>query len=166
MAQNLELKAKVDSFDEILMRLEKVAAEDKGVLNQKDTYYKYDKGRLKLRSVNGRFELIKYRRDESAEQRYSNYFLLYLEGDEVEEYLNDILQVEVIVEKSRRLFIYKDTRIHLDEVKNLGTFMELETLVLNGHEDAEVRFNEIIELLGLNKENEIRVSYRELMLAK
>lgn len=76
------------------------------------------------------------------------------------------LETETVVEKHRQLYLYDNTRIHLDEVKGLGSFLELETLVINGKEDAEKRFKEIIKLLGLKTENEIRKSYRDLMLEK
>lgn len=166
MAQNLELKIKIVSADEFIATLEKIGAVDEGILNQKDTYYKFDKGLLKLRSVNGRFELIKYLRDESGERRWSNYELLYLEGKNVEKYLSELFDVEVIVEKIRRLYIYKKTRIHLDSVKNLGEYLELETVVNEDQQEAQILFDEIVELLKLDKFKEIRSSYRDLMKAK
>ena len=58
MAQNLELKVKVTSFESFKKILNAISAEYKGILLQKDTYYYYDKGLLKLRNVNGSFELI------------------------------------------------------------------------------------------------------------
>ena len=42
--------------------------------------------------------------------------------------------------KERKLFWFNNTRIHLDEVKELGNFLELETLLLDGKADAEKRF--------------------------
>ena len=54
------------------------------------------------------------------------------------------LKVEAVVEKKRLLYMYDNTRIHLDEVKGLGKFLELETLVLSGLKDAKNRFNKII----------------------
>ena len=105
MAQNLELKIKIASADGIIPILEKIGAGDEGILNQKDTYYKFDKGLLKLRNVNGKFELIKYLRDESGERRWSNYELLNMEGKDVEKYLTELFEVEVIVEKIRKIFI-------------------------------------------------------------
>jgi len=53
--------------------------------------------------------------------------------------------------------------VHLDTVKNLGNFLELETLVLNGKADAKNRYNEIVRLLQLDKYESIKKSYRNLM---
>ena len=64
--------------------------------------------------------------------------------------MNDIFTVEAIVEKSRELYLYDGTRIHLDKVKSLGVFLELETVVdERGEEDAENRYFEIFDLLNL-----------------
>ncbi|MFC2134480.1 class IV adenylate cyclase [Bacteroidota bacterium] len=163
MAQNLELKIKIDQAENIVSLLEKNGAIDKGILNQKDTYYYFDKGILKLRLVNGRFELIKYLRDEVGDRRWSNYELLKLEAEDVEGYLNDLFEADVIVEKLRRLYIYKNTRVHLDEVKHLGYYLELETVVNSNQSEAKKEFDEIVELLKLDRKKEIRSSYRDLI---
>jgi len=72
------------------------------------------------------------------------------------------------------LYIFKNTRIHLDEVyginelqhklKKLGFFLELENVILNGK--AKHEFDKIISLLNLNVEQQIRASYRDLITAK
>ena len=40
--------------------------------------------------------------------------------------------VDIVVEKSRHLFLHGNTRIHLDEVDGLGSFLELEAVYLHG----------------------------------
>ena len=75
MAQNLELKIKVNSHQSIIDLLKSCNADYKGVLIQKDIYFEWDKGLLKLRIQNDSFQLIKYIRDENAEDRFSNYEL-------------------------------------------------------------------------------------------
>lgn len=167
MAQNLELKVKVTSHESFKKILKAISAEYKGILDQKDTYYKYEKGLLKLRKVNGKFELIKYVRDESAETRWSNYELLYITSPNAEEYLNDIFTVEAIVQKKRELFLYDGTRIHLDDVSGLGLYLELETVVDDrGQDNAENRYFEIFDLLNLADYDSIKNSYRNLILKK
>lgn len=164
MARNLELKIKMDSHEDIIWRLEQIGAKFETSLEQEDTYFKIKKGLLKLREVNGKFELIKYIRDESGVDRWSDYQLLYLNGENVKEYLCDIFEVETVVKKVRKLYMFDNTRIHLDTVQQLGTFLELETLVLNDLADAQKRFDTIVSFLELNFENQIRTSYRNLIL--
>ncbi len=143
-----------------------INADYKGELNQTDVYYKYKKGLLKLRTENGSQTLIKYNRNEKTGSRWSDYQLISLENNNAREYLDDILETETVVEKTRHLYLFDNTRIHLDTVKGLGSFLELETLVINGKDDAEKRFSHIIKVLELNPEGEIRKSYRDLMLEK
>ena len=128
MPVNLELKVKINSIKKLEKLAKTASAEFKGVLKQKDVYFENKKGLLKLRIENGVCCLIKYLRDEKK-KRWSNYEILKLDGKNVEKYLADILNVEAVVEKKRKLYVYKDTRIHLDEVKSLGKFLELETVV-------------------------------------
>lgn len=163
MPTNLELKAEVKTFRKIKTTLNKINAEYKGVLNQKDTYFKAKGFLLKLRRVNGEYELIKYIRDEKGKKRWSNFELLFIEGKNPEKFLSDFLKVEAVVEKKRELYLFKNTRIHLDTVKNLGKFIELETIVDKGKRDAQQRFNEIVELLDLDLSAQIKTSYRFLV---
>ena len=163
MAQNLELKIKINEANNFISILEQNGAVDNGLLNQKDIYYTFDKGLLKLRLVNGKFELIKYLRDEDGERRWSNYELMKLEAEDVEGFLFDLFDIDVIVEKVRRLYIYKNTRIHIDDVKHLGYYLELETVVNSNQSEAKKEFDEIVKMLELESVKEIRSSYRDLI---
>ena len=165
MPLNLELKIKVESHTKLINTLRRINAEKKGILRQKDIYYKTGKGLLKLRIEGNSYTLIKYLRDEKG-KRWSNYELLRLEGKNPEKYLNDIFDVDTIVEKKRILYLYKNTRIHLDEVERLGKFLELETLLVSTRKDAEERFKEIIKLLDLDPTKQIKKSYKLLILGK
>jgi adenylate cyclase class IV len=127
MPTNLELKIKAESHRKFRNKLTDIDADNIGVLNQKDVYYKVPDGLLKLRIENGKQSLIFYRRDEKGNNRWSDFDVLKFENDGGEEFFNKIFSIETIVEKRRELFIYDDTRIHLDEVKSLGFFIELET---------------------------------------
>lgn len=167
MAQNLELKAKVNSHESFKKILSAIGAEEKGILNQRDVYFTFPKGLLKLRKVNDDYQLIKYVRDESADKRFSDYELLHISSDNAESFLSSVLNVEAVVEKKRELHLYKNTRIHLDDVEGLGKFIELETVVdEKGQQNAEERYWEIFDLLNLNAYKEIRGSYRNLIAEK
>ena len=166
MGKNLEIKIKVSSHKDIEKILEKIGAEFIEKLIQKDTYYRYSGGLLKLRNVNGKGEFIKYNRNESASERWSDYKILHVEPDETEEFFGDILTKEAVVKKVRNLWIYKTTRIHLDEVEKLGEFIELETVVGDSLEEARNNFDEMVSLLGLNVEEQLKTSYRTLVLDK
>lgn len=162
MAVNLELKIKTGSHQKYISTLGKINASYEGILKQKDVYYKIPKGLLKLRIENGSYCLIKYLRDEKG-KRWSNYELLFLNGKNPEKYLSEIFKIVTVVEKKRTLYIYSGTRVHLDDVKGLGKFLELETVVDDGKTNAQQRFDEIISLLNLDTDKQIRASYKNLI---
>ena len=162
MPVNLEIKLKIENPSLIEKSVKKSGANFLGLLDQKDIYYKYRKGLLKLRVENGSNWLIKYLRDEKG-IRWSNYELLKLEGKNVETYLSDFLEVKTVVEKKRKLYMYKNTRIHLDKVKRLGNYLELETVVKRNKKSAQKEFNEVVKLLNLNEAKQIKSSYAKLL---
>ena len=166
MPVNLELKIKIDSFDYLIEKLKSINAQQDSILLQRDIYYKIPAGLLKLRIENGTKTFIFYNRDETSENRWSDFNLLKIEDDNAEEFLSNLFVIEEVVEKERKLFWFNNTRIHLDEVKELGNFLELETIVLDGKEDAEKRFDEIVGLLNLDVSKQIKKSYKNLIAEK
>jgi adenylate cyclase, class 2 len=70
-----------------------------------------------------------------------------------------------VVTKKRHLFLHANTRIHLDEVEGLGTFVELET-VLAGSSDAEglAELERVAAALGLDRDDSVPVPYVELLM--
>jgi len=164
MPTNLELKIKVTSHQSLKKILLQIGAESRGILNQKDVYYSVFNGLLKLRIENGNESLIFYNRNEDDKNRWSDFEFIKFANIGGEKFFNKLFDVEVIVKKKRELFYYDDTRIHLDKVKLLGNFLELETLVINGKTDAKKRFSKIKNLLKLDELKQIRKSYRDLLI--
>jgi predicted adenylyl cyclase CyaB len=163
MPINLELKVKLKSFGRIKKILKEINAEYIGVLKQTDIYYKTTRGLLKLRIENGNSTLIKYLRDEISKNRFSNYEILKFCSGNASNFFENIFKIEAVVTKRRQLYMFDNTRIHLDMVKELGYFLELETIMLNGKTDAKKRFNFMLSALELDKHTPIRKSYRDLM---
>ena len=166
MAQNLELKIKLDSSNTIELILKRNNVPLSETLHQKDVYYSIKKGLLKLRIEVNNYSLIKYLRYESGNDRWSNYDIIRHTNGDVEKFLSDIFTVETIVKKTRKLYWFFNTRIHIDQVESLGNFLELETIVEGNSDDAKCRFDKVIELLNLNTRNQVRCSYRDLLLKK
>jgi hypothetical protein len=86
------------------------------------------RGRLKLREEpNAVAHLIAYERPDLAAQKESRYRLIEVrEPTELIEALASVLGIKVVVNKSRRLFLFEGMRIHLDSVEGLGDFIEFE----------------------------------------
>lgn len=166
MAKNLEIKVKLNSHKEIKNILSKNNIKLKKLLRQRDIYYEVPYGLLKLRIENGKQTLIFYQRNEESKKRWSDYFLVDITTKNSEKFFDKFLNRIVEVKKVRELYVYKNTRIHLDKVDKLGYFLELETRVINGLRDAEKRFNFLVNLLELIKYPELRTTYRNLILEK
>lgn len=166
MPSNIEIKIKIPSFRRYESILNSIGLKPKELLNQKDVYYETKKGLLKLRIENGRNSLIKYLRDEKSKTRVSNYAVLKISNNSGEKFFSDIFKVKAVVEKKRILYLYKNTRIHLDKIKKLGNFIELESVVVKDKRSAIKEFDEVIEFLKLERKKGIRKSNLDLILEK
>jgi homotetrameric cytidine deaminase len=126
--RNVELKALDPDPARSLAVCRELGAEDKGVLHQRDTYFRARRGRLKLREEEGGGAvLIQYDRPDAAVARESRYRLTRVEDpDELRASLDAALGTLVVVDKERHLLLWDGVRIHLDTVEGLGSFVELE----------------------------------------
>jgi homotetrameric cytidine deaminase len=138
-SRNVELKALDPDPARTLERALAEGAEDRGVIVQRDTYFKVAGGRLKLREEDaGEAHLIAYRRPDEAAVRVSDYRVVPApEG--LRTALEETLEVDVVVEKRRRLLLWDTVRIHLDEVEGLGSFLELEAVAGAGSDLSRER---------------------------
>jgi predicted adenylyl cyclase CyaB len=138
-----------------------------GEHRQGDTYFRVSHGRLKLRRIgrSPRGTLIYYDRPDRAESRYSEYHLALVDdAEEVETLLGSALGTLVKVDKTRHLFLYSATRIHLDRVENLGCFVELETVMqYQTEEEARAEHELVKQTLGLDEREIVAVSYGDLL---
>ncbi len=163
MPRNLEIKVKFDDISLAQKIAFEVGAELKDDFVQVDTYFKVSDGRLKLREFDtGEVELIFYRRDETNDKRWSDYEVLKVgEAIELKNLLSKALGVDVVVEKRRKVFIYKNARIHIDTVKGLGNFIEFE--VFDDGRDVDGLMEFLIDKFSLRTAEFVRVSYSDLL---
>jgi len=167
--KNIELKVKVDCLDGVREKLVQIQANKEGDMYQLDTYFNSEKGRLKLREIdNENFVLIYYERPNEVESKVSTYELVEFDKEGacgIKSVLQSTNGIKVVVEKKRELWIYKNTRIHLDNVNDLGEYLELETVVKDiSMAEAEVEHKEIICLLELDQYQKCDVSYSDLLM--
>ena len=67
--------------------------------------------------------------------------------------------------KRRRLFIYRNVRIHLDEVEGLGSFVELESVLEEAGRESDAEAGAlaaVVQALDLGGREAIAVGYAEL----
>jgi homotetrameric cytidine deaminase len=152
-SRNVELKAHDPDPGRTLERALAAGAEDRGLLRQRDTYFAVARGRLKLREEEpGEATLIAYERPDAATERVSSYRLVPVpDPDALREALGASAGVLVEVVKRRHLLLWETVRIHLDEVRGLGSFLELEAVAEPGsdltRERAQVaRLRELLDV--------------------
>jgi len=167
MAKNVEVKAKVEDSTALRARIEALSDAEVEVLDQEDTFFHTPRGRLKLRTFpDGRGELIAYVRPDEAGPSPSDYSILRTENPTgIKSFLSDVLGVRGVVRKRRFLYRIGQTRVHLDEVDGLGTFLELEVVLDDGqsNEDGERIASEISALLDMSDESRIGSAYIDLL---
>ena len=127
----LELKCKVGSLDEAKKSVNKLKARYIGVFHQIDTYFNVQKGRLKLREVENekKSDLIYYEREETLEPKESDVLIVEIQNTKSFKVLmTKVLGKKVVIDKTREIYRHKETQIHLDTVKELGSFIEFERI--------------------------------------
>ncbi len=126
---NIEIKAKCSNHDRIRSVLKSKNADFRGLDHQVDTYFKVSKGRLKLREGTIENHLIFYERKNQEGPKQSDVILFDTEpGSEIKSILAKALGVFFVVDKSREIYFIENVKFHLDVVKELGTFMEIEAI--------------------------------------
>ena len=164
----VELKAKIDNVDKVREKILKLNAEFIGKFRQIDTYFNVPKGRLKLREVEGKphAQLIYYERENIATPKKSEVFILEISNpEEFKEKTEKILGIKSVVDKVREVYVYRETKIHLDSVKRLGCFIEFEKETSDLEiENCRKFLEKLMEKLKIKRENLIELSYGELIL--
>lgn len=85
--------------------------------------------------------------------------------NELDKILRTQFSVLTEVKKKREVFICDEVRIHLDRVKELGSFLEFEVIYTKLF-SAKKRMSELIKYFELNENEFIKHSYSDMVLSK
>lgn len=170
MPSNIEIKASVGDIDELRRRASEIATEPGFNLRQEDIFFHAPNGRLKLRIFDdGSGQLIRYRRADGTEAKRSDYEIYETSQPQLlRSVLAESLGEKVVVRKKREVLMADQTRIHLDLVDGLGTFMELEVVMRpdQSSEEGQAIANDLMGKLGIDKKDLISCAYADLILAQ
>jgi predicted adenylyl cyclase CyaB len=168
--RNIELKARCNDLDQACSIAQELGAMHQGILRQTDTYFKIATGRLKLREIEGaRSELIWYHRSNEVSSRSSDYTLYPITDlPTIKPVLAGALGICCVVRKRRDLYLWKNVRIHLDEVEDLGSFVEFEAVLSPTETEPEAydRLAYLAERFGIADADRIADSYSDLLMQK
>jgi adenylate cyclase class 2 len=165
--RNIELKARDPDPSVSLEACRALGADDHGEIWQRDTYFNVTNGGLKLREESpGRPHLIQFVRASEPQQRESQYRIIEVgDGGALRAALTETIGRQGVVEKRRRLFLWRNARIHLDLVEQLGDFIELEAVAPTDSDlTAEhALIDELRAALSITDDRLLAVGYAELL---
>ena len=170
MARNVEIKARVRDVVALNERAAAIADHGPQHISQDDTFFACANGRLKLRQFSPkRGELIHYFRANTAGPRVSNYNIVPTAAPNA---LRDTLAAAIgtvgRVFKVRMLYLVGQTRIHIDIVRDLGDFVELEVVLRDdqSEDDGVTIAHALMQSLGIAETDLLDVAYVDLLAAK
>jgi predicted adenylyl cyclase CyaB len=164
---NIEIKARCNDLDKIRSILKTKNALFKGVDNQVDTYFNSKIGRLKLREGNIESNLIFYDRIEDEKESKESEIILFKNiDDDLKKILIKSNGIKVIVDKKREIHFINNIKFHIDVVKNLGEFIEIECIKKDNltKEDLVKQLEEYKSKLSIKEVDLISESYSDLLL--
>jgi adenylate cyclase, class 2 len=171
-----EFKARLRNERHIRAVLEKLHPRFLGTDHQVDTYFRVPAGRLKLRE--GRIEnaLIFYQRPDARKARESKVQMIELPpGNQAKTVLATALGVLAVVEKRRQIYFVGNVKIHLDRVRGLGKFVEVEAIRKPAAQRRKAKVTsatirrqarEFQRLFGVADSDIVPLSYADMILAK
>lgn len=167
MPRNIEIKARIESVEALMPRIVAIANQGPTEVDQDDTFFQCESGRLKLRTVtSGAGELVFYRRASERGPKESFYLCSPTSAPETLRHSLSLAYGQVgRVRKHRTLFLVGRTRVHIDRVEGLGEFIELEVVLTDG-EPAAVGVREARELmdrLGIRPSQLVEGAYIDLV---
>jgi adenylate cyclase, class 2 len=163
---NTALKARLGHPDPIRAFLMEHQARLAATDHQKDTYFHVPHGKLKLRQGTVETALIHY--DPSLADPCAGdpgYVPVIEESCGLLDLLNRALGIRVVVEKTREIYFIDNVKFHLDEVKGLGYFLEIEAVdVDDSTTTAELAAQccRYRDALGIREEDLLTRSYSDL----
>jgi adenylate cyclase class 2 len=169
--RNVELKAHFPDLQAGHNAAARIGAIDTDTLKQVDTYFHSADGRLKLREITSRVsgesaELIWYARPDQVAARTSRFHVVPVPRPApILDALEAGLGIQVVVRKTRRLYLWENVRIHLDEVDGLGNFLEFEAVLEEGQDEADgyAQLEQLQHEFGIDGEAVIGASYSDLL---
>jgi adenylate cyclase class 2 len=166
---NVEIKARCPNPDAVRQALRARSARFTGTDRQIDTYFHVAEGRLKLRQGNIENALIAYHRPDQAGPKQSDVVLAPITaGDQLRAVLSQALGVLVTVDKQREIYYIDNVKFHVDQVTDLGSFVEIEACGPPDGDRERLRRQcaEYMALFGIRDADLVEVSYSDLLLAK
>lgn len=167
MPTNIEIKARLHDRAAIEARARELTDVPVELIPQVDTFFVTAKGRLKLRELSAdRGQLVYYERLDQGGPKRSDYRIFETRDVQgLRETLGSALGIRGVVRKVRSLYLIGQTRLHLDQVEDLGDFMELEVVLRpnQSESDGTAIANDLLDRLGVARSDLLEGAYMDLL---
>jgi len=167
---NIEIKAKSTNQDKIRQILAGHHAVARGTDHQIDTYFNVQYGRLKLREGNIENNLIHYHRENKEGPKQSIVTLYQPHPDStLKTILKNVIGILTIVDKTREIYFIDNVKFHIDTVKELGTFIEIEAIDKDGsigEVTLQKQCQDYMQLFEIAQSDLLAQSYSDMMILK
>ena len=165
---NVEIKARCPQPENVRRYLMDHKADFKGVDEQTDTYFNVVHGRLKLREGNIENNLIFYERQNQQGPKNSRFLLVKIEDAfGLKEVLAKSNGIKIIVKKRREINNISNVKFHIDEVPQLGSFMEIEAgnVIADFSKDQlQQQCDYYMRELGVREDDLVEDSYSDMLM--
>lgn len=167
MPSNIEIKARVHDPARVRLLAERLSDTPPVTIRQHDTFFTCPNGRLKLREFSpDAGELIFYRRADVSGTKQSDYLIARTSRPpELRAVLATAFGEQQTVVKTRVVLHTGQTRIHLDSVAGLGSFLELEVVLSEGQapEEGHHIARELMRALEISEHDLVAGAYADLL---
>jgi adenylate cyclase, class 2 len=166
---NVEFKARMRDEKRVRAALKSLRLRVAGTDHQVDTYFNTSTGRLKLRQGNIENALIFYQRQNTPKVRPSRVLLCEFSDPALVRTLKKVLAsalgVAAVVDKVREIYFVDNVKIHLDRVRGLGKFLEVEAFVPKGRlRHGRRQAEQMKQMFGVLPEDVLPHSYSDMIL--
>jgi len=166
---NVEIKAMCPNPDRVRDILQEHNARFIGQDHQIDTYFVVETGRLKLHEGDIENSLIFYERQNDAGPKRSEVQLYETEKESgLKDVLRSFLDELVVVDKQREIYFIDNVKIHIDRVKGLGSFVEIEAIDNSGsigEESLRRQCDHFLDMLAIPESDLLTDSYSDMLRA-
>jgi predicted adenylyl cyclase CyaB len=166
----IEIKARCTEQDKVRNILIAENAFFKGKDHQIDTYFNVPNGRLKLREGTIENNLIHYERPDQKGPKQSSVLLYKSDPNStLKALLEKANGILVVVDKQREIYFIDNVKFHIDTVKDLGTFVEIEAIDEDGtigKEKLQSQCENYLKIFNIQEKELLDSSYSDLLIKK
>ena len=167
---NVEIKARCGDPARVRRALAALKADFKGTDHQIDTYFNVPRGRLKLRQGTIENCLVFYERPDRKGPKTCDVRLVPTDpvsAPAIKALLTAALGVRCVVDKRREISFIGNVKFHIDRVRRLGTFVEIEAQDAGGRygrRKLRAQCGDYARMLGIADEDRISGSYADMLV--